>query len=96
MTWDQPDEDKAWPGCRYCVHWRAGTCAAYPQRIPLVILSGEIDHLVPRPGQVGTATFEMIDLDLWERTGERVPMQQTTTSRVRRKVSTAPQKSASG
>ena len=76
----------SWPGCRYCVHWRAGRCAAYPERIPLVILSGEIDHLVPRPGQIGTTTFEMIDLDLWERTGERAPAPRATFPRAQRKA----------
>jgi hypothetical protein len=53
-------------------------------RIPLVILSGEIDHLVPRPGQVGTVTFEPIDLDVWERTGEREPERRPTRPAVHR------------
>jgi hypothetical protein len=34
------------------------SCAAYSQRIPLVIASGEVDHLVMRPGQVGDTVFE--------------------------------------
>ena len=34
------------------------TCPAYPDRIPLVIVAGEIDHLVVRPGQVGDTVFE--------------------------------------
>jgi len=34
------------------------TCAAYPLRIPIVIASGEMDHLVVRPGQVGDTVFE--------------------------------------
>jgi hypothetical protein len=84
MTGDRSGDSKLWPGCRYCVHWRAGSCAAYPERIPLVILSGEVDHLVPRPGQTGTTTFEMIDLELWERTGERVPAPQTAVPCARR------------
>jgi hypothetical protein len=84
MTWERSDDYAEWPGCRYCVHWRAGVCAAYPDRIPLVILSGEIDHLVPRPGQVGTTTFEPIDLDVWQQTGERKPDRRPTRSSVRR------------
>jgi hypothetical protein len=68
--------DEAWPGCRFCVHWRAARCVAYPTGIPLAILSGEVDHLVPRPGQVGDVTFEEIDVDVWEQTGERVPVRQ--------------------
>jgi hypothetical protein len=33
------------------------SCAAYPDRIPLAIASGEVDHLVVRPGQVGDTVF---------------------------------------
>jgi len=41
------------------VYLRADTsCIAFPTRIPLLIASGEIDHLVPRPGQVGETVFE--------------------------------------
>jgi hypothetical protein len=34
------------------------TCVAFPHRIPIQIVSGEIDHLVVRPGQVGDTVFE--------------------------------------
>ena len=37
------------------------TCAAYPERIPISIASGEVDHLVVRPGQVGDIVFELTD-----------------------------------
>jgi hypothetical protein len=51
-----------WGGCRVCKHFRPDmTCAAYPQRIPIVIASGEVDHLVVRPGQVGDTVFEVIE-----------------------------------
>jgi hypothetical protein len=30
---------------------------AFPHRIPVQIVSGEIDHLVVRPGQVGDTVF---------------------------------------
>jgi hypothetical protein len=34
------------------------SCAAYPTRIPIIIASGDVDHLVVRPGQVGDTVFE--------------------------------------
>jgi hypothetical protein len=37
------------------------TCAAYSDRIPLAIASGEVDHLVVRPGQVGETVFELVE-----------------------------------
>ena len=86
VTWDRSPEYEQWPGCRYCLHWRAGRCAAYPERIPLPILSGDVNHLVPRPGQVGEIVFEQIDLDRWERTGERVPDRQPTAAPRRRTI----------
>jgi hypothetical protein len=47
-----------WGGCRACIHFRKDTtCAAYPDGIPIVIASGEVDHLVVRPGQVGDTVF---------------------------------------
>lgn len=50
--------DQRWGGCRRCVHDRRdGTCAAYPDGIPIVIASGDVDHLVVRPGQAGEIVF---------------------------------------
>ena len=50
--------DQRWGGCRRCIHFRRdGTCAAYPAQIPIPIASGEVDHLVVRPGQVGDTVF---------------------------------------
>ena len=41
------------------MHFRKDiTCIAYPDRIPIMIASGEVDHLVVRPGQVGETVFE--------------------------------------
>ena len=37
------------------------TLAAYPVRIPLPIVSGQVDHMVPRPGDHGIL-FEPIDV----------------------------------
>lgn len=52
-------ENQRWGGCLACVHYRRdGTCVAYPHQIPIMIASGEIDHLVVRPGQVGNTVFE--------------------------------------
>lgn len=42
-----------WQGCRRCRHFSRGRCAAYPWFIPLPLVSGETDHLVPRPGDRG-------------------------------------------
>jgi hypothetical protein len=66
-----------WGGCRLCVHWRGGRCAAYPERIPLPILSGQVDHLVKRPGQVGDVVFAPVDVETWQRTGQRIPARVT-------------------
>ncbi len=66
--------DQRWGGCRWCIHFRPDmTCSAFPERIPIQIASGEVDHLVVRPGQVGTIVFQAIDMDVWRRTGQRVP-----------------------
>ena len=73
MNWERSDLYEEWDGCRWCFHWRVGKCAAYPERIPLAILSGEIDHMVKRPDQVGDTLYEPIDVEHWQRTGERVP-----------------------
>jgi hypothetical protein len=51
--------DRRWGGCRNCIHDRRdGTCVAYPVQIPIPIASGEVDHLVVRPGQAGDTVFE--------------------------------------
>ena len=73
MDWERSERFEEWKGCRMCVHWRAARCVAYPKAIPLIILSGEVDHLVPRPGQAGATVYEPIDLQVWRETGERVP-----------------------
>jgi hypothetical protein len=50
--------DQLWGGCGACVHFRKDmTCVAFPHRIPIQIVSGEIDHLVVRPDQVGDIVF---------------------------------------
>ena len=55
-------QERSWGGCRACTHLRPGsTCAAFPVRIPLAIFSGEVDHLVVRPGQVGDTVFEVAE-----------------------------------
>lgn len=72
-NWEPSERYDEWEGCLGCVHFRHAKCAAYPERIPLVILSGEVDHMVPRPRQVGTIVFEPIDVETWRRTGQRVP-----------------------
>jgi hypothetical protein len=73
MNWEPSDRFDEWQGCRACIHYDHGRCVAYPTRIPLLILSGEVDHMVPRPGQIGTTIFEPIDFQRWVESGERVP-----------------------
>lgn len=62
-----------WQGCLGCARYRLGRCDAYPDRIPLNILSGQVDHMVVRPQQVGEIVFEPMDVTLWRTTGERRP-----------------------
>lgn len=62
-TWKRSvPREQPWGGCRVCQHFRPGwTCTAFPDRIPLVIASGEVDHRVVRPGQVGNDVWELND-----------------------------------
>jgi hypothetical protein len=41
--------------CNECVHWRVGTttCAAYPDGIPEGVMSNEVSHTEPLPGDGG-------------------------------------------
>jgi hypothetical protein len=66
--WERSEGAEDWPGCRGCVHYNRMRCVAYPDRIPLIIASGEVDHLVPRPGQVGETVFASLDLQHWLKT----------------------------
>jgi hypothetical protein len=82
MNWEPSERADEFDGCRFCLHYRGrATCAAYPDRIPLPIFAGDVDHMVPRPGQVGDAVFEPIDEDLWRATGERRPASQPARAR---------------
>ena len=70
--------DRVWGSCLYCVHFGQGMgCPAFPDGIPVQILSGEVDHLVVRPGQVGAIVYEPIDKAIWRRTRQRVPLRST-------------------
>jgi hypothetical protein len=73
MNWEPSERFGEWQGCRGCVHYDRGRCPAYPQRIPLLILSGQVDHMIRRPGQVGDTVFEPLDYAVWLETGRRVP-----------------------
>lgn len=43
-----------WPQCVGCTrHYDYGCCEAFPNRIPLEILSGQWDHRHPFPGDGG-------------------------------------------
>jgi hypothetical protein len=81
--WEPSDRFEEWQGCLGCGHYRLegrAACIAYPDRIPLPILSGEVDHMVPRPGQVGTTVFTPMDFEHFRRTGRRVPQAVTTSA----------------
>jgi hypothetical protein len=73
MNWEPSERFDEWQGCLGCVHWRGGTCVAYPRGVPLMIVGGEVDHMVPRPGQVGDTVFEPIDWEVYHTTRQRVP-----------------------
>jgi hypothetical protein len=74
VNWEPSSQADEFGGCRSCVHYQGGgRCAAFPKRIPLPIFAGDIDHMIVRPGQVGTNVFEPIDFEVWQATGERRP-----------------------
>ena len=71
-NWVRSDRFDEWPGCFQCGHYfGGGRCAAFPERIPQPIMFGEVDHFVPRPGQVGETVFEPMDVEYFLRTGKR-------------------------
>jgi hypothetical protein len=73
MNWEPSARFDEWQGCIGCAHYRRARCVAYPKAIPLIILSGQVDHMVPRPGQVGETVFEPMDWEIWRATRQRVP-----------------------
>ena len=73
MNWERSDRFEEWQGCRGCAHYQRARCIAYPDGIPLLLLSGEVDHMIPRPGQDGDSVFEPMDWDVFARTRQRVP-----------------------
>jgi hypothetical protein len=77
---DVPDD---YPGCLGCGHYRAGKCIAYPRRIPLPILAGQMHHLIPRPGQVGDIVFIPLDLEVWRTSRKRVPIRSPEATQAR-------------
>lgn len=83
MNWERSPWFADWPGCLACGHYQRGRCAAYPDGIPLQIISGQIDHMVPRPGQAGDVIFEPMDRMVWERERRRVPAEIQTEPTIR-------------
>ena len=60
-NWIRSHQYDSWRGCLYCKNnnWqRDNFCAAYPNDPPFEILSGLVDHLVVRPGQIGDTVYE--------------------------------------
>jgi hypothetical protein len=78
MNWDPSERFDEFGSCRACVHFTPVRCPAYPRGIPPLILSGEVDHMVPRPGQQGDTVFEPMDWETWRRTGQRIPARVAT------------------
>jgi hypothetical protein len=54
---DREGLDRLWKayGCRACVHFRgaSGSCEAFPDLIPLAIVSKQISHVDPVEGDHG-------------------------------------------
>ena len=71
--WERSEGFENWYGCLNCGHYRAMRCIAYPDRIPFAIASGQVDHFVPRPGQVGDTVFTPFDVKVFRETRQRVP-----------------------
>lgn len=78
--WEPSDRFEEWQGCIGCAHYRYAKCVAYPKAIPLLILSGQVDHMVKRPGQIGDTVFEPMDFEHFRRTRERIPLRSPTTT----------------
>lgn len=84
MSWEPSPNADEFGGCRLCLHYQGkGRCTAFPTRIPLPIFAGDLDHMMVRPGQVGTDIYVEIDFEVWQATGERRPAaaRATTTRR---------------
>jgi hypothetical protein len=82
--WEPSERYDEWQGCLGCARYLRGRCDAYPDRIPVNSLSGEVDHMVPRPYQVDEIVFEPMDIEWWRDTGERRPAAATFGSRISR------------
>lgn len=55
-------------GCKYCEHFRFdGTCTAFPQKIPLDIVSGATKHTKPLPNQGNSIVYKPATKPLLER-----------------------------
>ena len=91
MNWERSPWADDWPGCYECANYAKGRCTAFPERIPFAIFSGQVDHLVPRPGQVGVTVFEQMDVEHWLATGERVPLRRDAAALDGARTPVAPQ-----
>ena len=48
-----------WAGCRNCIHYQKnGKCRAFPNGIPIMFASGDIEHNQVIVGQVGDFVYE--------------------------------------
>jgi hypothetical protein len=77
-NWERSERFDEWQGCLGCARYRYGKCDAYPRSIPQIILDGQVDHMIPRPGQVEGILFEPMDVNWWRETGERRPLPATS------------------
>ncbi len=55
--------------CLFCRHFNleTATCPAFPEGIPVEILSGEVQHLNPLAGQRGQWVFEALSTEAFDR-----------------------------
>lgn len=49
--------------CNTCKHFKSGekmTCSAFPKGIPMMFLSGSLEHTQVMPGQIGKTIWEAL------------------------------------
>ena len=63
--WKPSHRAAEFPGCFKCRHLdrKRMLCAAFGGPVPLPIASGQVDHMIPRPGDHGI-TFEPIEAEV--------------------------------
>lgn len=64
-------------GCLFCKHLDRSSngmkCAAFPTKIPLPIVSGEVEHTQPMFGQTNKVVFKDVATNKNDSTGGKIP-----------------------